>query len=101
MAGPKHVGAATTLASNWTSHCAQDLENTVGAWDMYGQEDSKRYPDMQNEFFERAAGSLASRTAMMRFLFLGVPPNTFLFMLSLLPLTPFLTYRALVFKPSM
>eukprot|EP00892_Ulva_mutabilis_P012256 jgi/Ulvmu1/9402/UM051_0030.1 len=44
-----------------------DLDNTVGAWDMYGQEDTKRYPDMQNEFFERAAGGLASRGAMLRF----------------------------------
>jgi hypothetical protein len=52
----------------------QDLDNTVGAWDMYGQEDSKRYPDMQNEFFERAAGSLASRGAMLRFLFIGAHP---------------------------
>lgn len=49
----------------------QDLENTVGAWDMYGQEDTKRYPDMQNEFFERAAGGLASRGAMLRFCAVG------------------------------
>lgn len=54
----------------------QDLENTVGAWDMYGQEDQKRYPDLQNEFFERAASSLASRGAMLRFLAVGVPPRT-------------------------
>jgi hypothetical protein len=50
----------------------QDLDNTVGAWDMYGQEDQKRYPDLQNEFFERAAGGLSSRGAMLRFLAVGV-----------------------------
>jgi hypothetical protein len=49
----------------------QDLENTVGAWDMYGQEDKKRYPDLQNEFFERAAGGLSSRGSMLRFLTVG------------------------------
>jgi hypothetical protein len=43
---------------------------------MYGQEDQKRYPDLQNEFFERAASSLASRGAMLRFLAVGVPPRT-------------------------
>ena len=34
----------------------QDLENTVGSWDMYGQEDEKRYNGLQSEFFERAVG---------------------------------------------
>ena len=38
---------------------------------MYGQDEQKRYPDIQNEFFERAAGSLTSRGAMFRFLALG------------------------------
>jgi photosystem I subunit VI len=60
----------------------QDLENTVGSWDMYGQEDTKRYPDMQNEFFERAATGLDSRGAMLRFCALGTRcpmllPNTY------------------------
>uniref|UniRef100_A0A061SLB4 Photosystem I subunit VI n=1 Tax=Tetraselmis sp. GSL018 TaxID=582737 RepID=A0A061SLB4_9CHLO len=45
-----------------------DLENTLGAWDMYGQEDEKRYPAMQAEFFERAAAGLTRREAMLGFL---------------------------------
>ena len=62
--------------SNLKFVTVQDLENTVGAWDLYGQEDTKRYPDMQNEFFERAATGLSSRGAMLRFLFLGALPAT-------------------------
>jgi hypothetical protein len=26
---------------------AQDLENTIGSWDMYGQEDKNRYNGLQ------------------------------------------------------
>ena len=60
-----------STAETITSLAMQDLDNTVGAWDMYGQEDTKRYPDMQNEFFERAAGGLASRGSMLRFCAVG------------------------------
>ena len=35
----------TFRTSNLKFFTAQDLENTVGAWDLYGQEDTKRYPD--------------------------------------------------------
>lgn len=49
----------------------QDLENTVGSWEMYGVEDSKRYPDIQSEFFERAAGPLTRRESVFSFLALG------------------------------
>eukprot|EP00959_Pyramimonas_sp_CCMP1952_P354853 7433181-Pyramimonas_sp.AAC.1 len=45
-----------------------DVENTAGAWDMYGVDSSKRYPDQQAEFFERAANGLARREAMLGFL---------------------------------
>lgn len=48
-----------------------DLENTLGSWDMYGQEDQKRYPGLQNEFFERAGESLTRREAIRSVLFLG------------------------------
>lgn len=27
----------------------QDLENTVGSWDMYGQEEKSRYNGLQSE----------------------------------------------------
>ena len=48
-----------------------DVENTAGAWDMYGVDSSKRYPDQQAEFFERAANGLARREAMLGFLAIG------------------------------
>jgi len=48
-----------------------DVENTAGAWDMYGVDSSKRYPDQQSEFFERAADGLARREAMLGFLAIG------------------------------
>ena len=38
-----------------------DLENTIGSWDMYGQQDASRYNGLQAEFFERAAGGLTRR----------------------------------------
>jgi len=45
-----------------------DLENTLGSWDMYGQDDEKRYPSMQAEFFERAGNGLTRRESMLGFL---------------------------------
>lgn len=45
----------------------QDLENTTGAWDMYGQDDAKRYPSMQNEFFNNAGDILKRREALRGF----------------------------------
>jgi len=41
-----------------------DLENTTGAWDMYGQDSDKRYPALQNEFWERAGDSLSRKEAL-------------------------------------
>eukprot|EP01024_Parvocaulis_polyphysoides_P051218 TRINITY_DN5032_c1_g1_i7.p2 TRINITY_DN5032_c1_g1~~TRINITY_DN5032_c1_g1_i7.p2 ORF type:complete len:130 (+),score=23.65 TRINITY_DN5032_c1_g1_i7:253-642(+) len=46
----------------------KDMENTVGSWDMYGQEDPKRYPSLQADFFERAGSTLARREAVFGFL---------------------------------
>ena len=31
----------------------KDLENTAGAWSLYAQDDKRRYPELQNEFFNR------------------------------------------------
>jgi hypothetical protein len=42
----------------------QDLENTTGSWEMYGQDSDKRYPTLQNEFFERAGDALSRREAL-------------------------------------
>ncbi len=49
-------------------HGSQDLENTTGSWDMYGQEDKKRYPDLQNKFFSQSADILSRREALRGFI---------------------------------
>jgi len=49
----------------------QDLENTIGSWDMYGQEDKSRYNSLQSEFFERAAGGLTRREYLQGLVALG------------------------------
>eukprot|EP00882_Tetradesmus_deserticola_P000329 GHRQ01000364.1.p1 GENE.GHRQ01000364.1~~GHRQ01000364.1.p1 ORF type:complete len:131 (+),score=50.28 GHRQ01000364.1:94-486(+) len=48
-----------------------DLENSTGSWDMYGQDSDKRYPGMQAEFFERAGDVLKRREALRGFAALG------------------------------
>eukprot|EP00983_Pelagomonas_calceolata_P104464 1159030-Pelagomonas_calceolata.AAC.3 len=47
--------------------CAQDLENTTGAWDMYGVDEKKRYPGMQEEFFQRATDAVSRRESLNGF----------------------------------
>jgi len=51
----------------------QDLENTAGSWDMYGQADGARYPGLQAEFFERAAAPVVRREALLGLLGLAFP----------------------------
>lgn len=46
-AAPTANRVNTVSASN-PNH-TQDLENTVGSWDMYGQEDKSRYNGLQSE----------------------------------------------------
>ncbi|KAL4457484.1 hypothetical protein ABPG75_012349 [Micractinium tetrahymenae] len=48
-----------------------DLENTIGSWDMYGQEDKNRYNGLQSEFFERAASGLTRREYLLGLVALG------------------------------
>eukprot|EP01023_Acetabularia_acetabulum_P021728 TRINITY_DN2146_c0_g1_i1.p4 TRINITY_DN2146_c0_g1~~TRINITY_DN2146_c0_g1_i1.p4 ORF type:complete len:138 (-),score=40.82 TRINITY_DN2146_c0_g1_i1:139-552(-) len=50
-----------------------DLENTTGSWDMYGQEDEKRYPSLQDEFFSRAGSAVNRRESVFAFLAIGGP----------------------------
>ncbi|KAI3436498.1 hypothetical protein D9Q98_005915 [Chlorella vulgaris] len=50
----------------------QDLENTIGSWDMYGKEDKDRYPNLQSEFFERAAGGLKRREYLLGLVSVGL-----------------------------
>jgi hypothetical protein len=50
----------------------QDLENTVGSWELYGYEDEKRYPKTQSEFFERAAAPLTRKAALLALIFGGM-----------------------------
>ena len=49
----------------------QDLENTAGSWDLYGQTDERRYPGIQAEFFERAAAPLTRRESVYAFVTAG------------------------------
>lgn len=44
-----------------------DLENTVGSWARYEDDNPKRYPDLQVEFFERAAAPLVDRRVAVTF----------------------------------
>ncbi|GBF90661.1 photosystem I subunit chloroplast precursor [Raphidocelis subcapitata] len=48
-----------------------DLENTTGAWDMYGQDSDKRYNSLQSDFFNRAADIVSRRQAMFNLLAVG------------------------------
>merc|ERR1712139_92644 len=45
-----------------------DMENTVGSWEVYGEDGKERYPALQEEFFIRAGQALNRRTAMSAFL---------------------------------
>lgn len=45
----------------------QDLPNTTGSWDLYGQDDPKRYPSLQATFFNQAADVLTRREALRAF----------------------------------
>lgn len=52
----------------WMCHVrntnTQDMENTTGSWQMYGNDSKERYPQLQAEFFNRAAESLSRRVAL-------------------------------------
>ncbi len=50
---------------------AQDLENTTGSWDMYGVDDKKRYPGLQEEFFNRATDAISRRESLNGFVALS------------------------------
>ena len=63
-----------TPAAQRGSGNAQDLENTAGSWDLYGKEDERRYPQLQNEFFERAANPVISRQGLLAVAGLGEGP---------------------------
>ena len=52
----------------------QDLEDTTGSWELYGQEDEKRYPSLQAEFFNRAAAPLTRRESLLTLSFVGRSP---------------------------
>lgn len=45
----------------------QDMDNTVGSWSLYADDDPKRYPALQEEFFERAAAPLVDRRVQIFF----------------------------------
>uniref|UniRef100_A0A7S5CEE2 Photosystem I subunit H n=1 Tax=Mesostigma viride TaxID=41882 RepID=A0A7S5CEE2_MESVI len=45
----------------------KDMEQTTGKWDLYGQDSPERYPAMQADFFNRAAGDLTRRESILTF----------------------------------
>jgi photosystem I subunit VI len=45
----------------------QDLTNTTGSWDMYGDDSPKRYPGLQDEFFQRAGEPFSRRETIRVF----------------------------------
>jgi photosystem I subunit 6 len=45
----------------------QDIENTTGAWDLYGVDEKKRYPALQETFFQRATDPVTRREALNGF----------------------------------
>jgi len=45
----------------------EDMDNTVGSWALYADDDPKRYPALQEEFFERAAAPLVDRRVQIIF----------------------------------
>merc|ERR1712146_737554 len=44
-----------------------DMANTIGNWDLYGQDERQRYPSLQADFFNRAGQALSRRPAMLAF----------------------------------
>ena len=66
---PPH--AAQSLAPNSLTIAIppllQDLENTTGSWDMYGVDEKKRYPALQETFFMNATDILTRREALRGF----------------------------------
>jgi hypothetical protein len=42
-----HAAHPSALAACGSTAALQDLENTIGSWDMYGKEDKDRYPNLQ------------------------------------------------------
>merc|ERR1719213_1074211 len=44
-----------------------NMENTVGSWELYGEDGKKRYPALQEEFFTRAGQALNRRAVMAAF----------------------------------
>merc|ERR1719161_1334878 len=44
-----------------------DMENTVGSWEMYGEDGKKRYPSIQEDSVIRVGKALNRRSAMLAF----------------------------------
>lgn len=47
------------------------MENSTGSWDLYGQDEKKRYPDLQSKFFTQSADILSRREALRGFVALS------------------------------
>ncbi len=66
------AAAVCVWSNQWNKHMEhtipQDLEDTVGSWDMYGSDvDKQRYNGLQSEFFSRATQPLSRRSSLLAF----------------------------------
>ena len=68
---PCYLTARELVHQHLPRRSAQDLEDTTGSWELYGTDDNRRYPSLQNEFFERAAAPLTRRESALAFIFTG------------------------------
>lgn len=53
----------------------QDVENTVGAWDVYGKDAPNRYPSLQADAFEKFTAPFKSRKQVLSLLLIGALPR--------------------------
>ncbi len=68
--GPETIRGALSdarLTSSVLPLDLQDLENTTGSWDMYGVDEPKRYPGLQETFFKQSTDILTRREALNAF----------------------------------
>ena len=68
---PGYFTARELVHQRLSLRTVQDLEDTTGSWELYGTDDNRRYPSLQNEFFERAAAPLTRRESALAFIFTG------------------------------
>lgn len=67
VAARRPVAVSAKYGENGRFVDLADLENTTGSWDMYGVDEKKRYPDLQNTFFKQATDIISRRESLNAF----------------------------------